>query len=182
MAGRSILAPLILCFAIPSALAQTGSVIGTAAQPQWHELSAGQRTALAPLSEDWDLLSDNRRLKWLGIAKRYAQMAAFEQARLQDRMREWASLSPTERQLARDQYLRLRAASDEQRQEIEHQWEAYQALPTEERERLRARPAPTQSTPAGRKPAKLGIVPQSTPAAASAPALTAQSAAQSTPR
>ena len=57
--------------------------------------------ALAPLAEEWDQLEPLRRQKWLGIIKRYASMKPDEQARVQEKMREWVQLTPAERRQAR---------------------------------------------------------------------------------
>lgn len=138
MAGR-FRAPLILCLLV--VLALSGAVPANAAtsrQPEWSQLNAQQRTALAPLVREWGMLSDDRRQKWLGIARRYPQMNDIEQARMQDRMREWALLSPHQREQARNQYLRLhQQLALPAELDLRAKWQEYSALPAEERLRLR---------------------------------------------
>jgi hypothetical protein len=138
MAGR-FFAPLILCLLLafaPGGISPASAA--TSRQPEWSQLNAQQRTALAPLVREWNRLSDDRRQRWLGIARRYPQMSDIEQARIQDRMREWVLLSPHQRDEARIQYLRLHQQlvlpAD---LDLTAKWQEYSALPAEERLRLR---------------------------------------------
>lgn len=139
---------LILGFFIQTGFAQTAPSV-LPPQPAWHQLSAAQRAVLAPLSQDWKSFSDERKIKWLGIANRYASMTPVEQARLQQRMKEWAALSPLEREKARTQYKRLRTVPGDERKALEQRWQAYDALPGDEKQRLKeAKPAPRPATSA----------------------------------
>jgi len=98
---------LILALGLTAAIAAeppTTAIIGTPPQPGWNQLSAQQKTVLAPLAKNWDGMENIRKKKWLGIAERYPAMNPNEQQRMQDRMREWASLSPSERNKVRDTY------------------------------------------------------------------------------
>lgn len=99
----------------------------------WNSLSAAQRLALAPLEKDWGRLDQQRRLKWLEIAARFPSLPADEQARMQERMRSWAELSPTERGQARLMFQQAKQIAPESRQA---KWEAYQALEPEQRQEL----------------------------------------------
>jgi hypothetical protein len=63
-------------------------------------------------------------------------MPAEERQRIQDRMNEWAKMSPDERGRARAQFQEARQISPQDRQA---RWDAYQALPPEEREALAQR-------------------------------------------
>ncbi len=162
MAGR-LLATLILLFSLNVPVwSQTGTFLSDA-QPRWKQLNAQQRTALAPLAREWNGLSDNSKEKWLGIAQRFARMSDIEQARMQDRMRDWVLLTPAQRDLARIQYKQLHAGSSEQQKQLEEKWREYSALPEEEKQRLRAggrpvvkapapTPVPAASAPAGAPP------------------------------
>jgi len=62
-------------------------------------------------------------------------MPAEERQRIQDRMNEWARMTPDERGRARLQFQEARQISPQQRQE---RWDAYMALPAEERRALAA--------------------------------------------
>lgn len=107
-----------------------------AAPARWQDLSAGQRTALAPLQASWAGMDDARRDKWLEVAGRFSQLSPAEQQRMQTRMSEWARRSPTERGQARLQFQEAQAWTPEERQE---RWEAYQSLDPQARQVLAER-------------------------------------------
>lgn len=94
-----------------------------------------------------------RKKKWLGIADRYPTMKASEQARMQDRMREWVRMTPDQRSKVRDSYKDFNQLPAEQKQTVKEKWKAYLSLSAEERQRLREAgksaqllaPAPTTS-------------------------------------
>lgn len=149
-----------------------GLSLGAAAQSgnsaAWQKLSPSQRQALAPLERDWATIEPDRRAKWLEIAARFPAMPADEQRRVQERMAEWARMTPTERGRARLQFQQAKEVPAAERQA---RWEAYQALPAEQRKELATRatpakpPAAAQATPPDRK---LNIV--AAPTAATPPA------------
>jgi hypothetical protein len=110
------------------------------ARPAWVELSPEQRQILSPLQADWENFERERRLKWIGIAKRYPKMKPEEQARVQRRMQAWAKLTPEQRRQARESYKNI--AKDKDRHgDLREQWAEYQALPPEERQSLAPPPA-----------------------------------------
>lgn len=140
MAFKPAIATLTLALFVQFSSAQSTTTV-LPAQPSWSQLNAAQKAVLAPLSAEWNSFSDDRKLKWLGIINRYAKMTPVEQARIQERMKEWALLSPLEREKARTQYKKLRATPAEDRLALEQRWQEYDALPGEEKERLKtARP------------------------------------------
>lgn len=110
-----------------------------AAGPAWQALTAQQRTVLAPLERDWGMIDAPRKVKWLEVANRFAAMPAADQQRVQERMTEWARMTPTERGRARLSFQESKQLSPEQKQA---RWEAYQALPDEERKALAIRAKP----------------------------------------
>lgn len=103
------------------------------ARPYWIELPLAQREALAPLADDWEHLDFQTKKKWVEIANRYPRMSADEQSRTQQRMREWARLTPEQRRVARDSFARIRSMNPEQRADMLRK---YQELPPERREAL----------------------------------------------
>lgn len=114
--------------------ASTGLLGGsTLSKPLWKELSAAQKQALAPLSPEWDKMSELAKKKWLGIADRYATMKPDEQARLQERMRDWVKLTPEQRMAARENYAKSTQLKPEHKSA---QWQQYQQLSEEEKKRL----------------------------------------------
>lgn len=101
--------------------------------PAWSELAPAQRAVLAPLEHDWASIDGVRKQKWLDIAARFPRMSRDEQARVQERMGEWARLSPQQRGEARTTFQKSRAIPPAERQA---RWEAYQSLPLEQRKAL----------------------------------------------
>lgn len=114
--------------------------------PTWSSLSPQQRQVLAPLQRDWSTIDADRKQKWIEVARRFPAMPAAERQRVQERMAEWARMTPTERGRARLQFQQARQIPAEDRQA---RWEAYKALPDEERKEL-ARRAKPASPPAAR--------------------------------
>lgn len=106
----------------------------------WASLTPAQRATLAPLQRDWDSIDYTRQRKWLEIATRFPGLSAEEQQRVQQRMNEWARMTPEERGRARVQFQETRQISPQERQAS---WEAYQALPDEQKRALAQRAAPT---------------------------------------
>lgn len=139
--------------------------IGLLTTGGWNSLTVTQRGALAPLEHDWDKLDSSRRSKWLEVAARFHTLPADEQARLRDRMSEWAKLSPNERQQAR---VGFQSTQQIKSGDLQAKWEAYQALPAERRQALADRAAlktqppnivPSTKGPAAEALAKSNLVP-----------------------
>jgi hypothetical protein len=127
----------------------------------WGSLTPIQRQALAPLEREWPSIDAARRSKWIEIANRLPSMPADERQRMQDRMTEWARLTPNERGRAR---LSFQEAKQLSRQERQARWEAYQALPEEDRKALANRAQDKEdraAMPAASAP--LAAVPKRTP-------------------
>lgn len=136
-------------------------VSALAAAPTWQGLTPVQRELLAPLASDWDKLGPTQRSKWLNATPRLATLPPAELARLHDRMRDWAHLTPSERANARVSFQVAKQVDAEQRQA---KWEAYQALPPEKRQELAEkaearRKAQTKAT--GPNPKPLTAAPKS---------------------
>lgn len=131
-----MIAGLLLAGAV-LATPPTAAIIGTPPQPSWAQLTPAQKSALAPLSRDWDSMESVRRKKWLGIAERFPSMKPDEQNRMQERMREWVRLTPEQRAKVRDSYKDFNQLPSEQKQTVKEKWKAYANLPAEERQRLR---------------------------------------------
>lgn len=135
---------LTFCFTLPLAFAG-GDVVPAAsvkapavsapatAKPLWSELNATQKAALAPLSAEWDRMDEIRKKKWLGIINRYTAMKPDEQARVQERMRDWVKLTPEQRMAARENFAKTTKVKPEQKSV---QWQQYQQLSDEEKKRL----------------------------------------------
>ncbi len=139
---------LAVMWAAPfTAQAQTGSV-PAAPKPgaraaegtsSWSSLTASQKNALKPLERQWDLTDSASKTKWLEIANKFPSMSAAEQQRIQNRMTDWAKLTPRERGQAR---MNFKEAQQVPAQERKAKWEAYKALPPEQQKKLAAQAAP----------------------------------------
>ena len=125
--------------AAPVAQAAASAAQVPAGGPAWASLSTQQRTALAPLARDWASLDALRKSKWLDVAARFPAMPVTDQQRVQERMAEWARMTPTERGRARLSFQESKQFSPEQKQA---RWEAYKALPDDERRALADRQRP----------------------------------------
>jgi hypothetical protein len=136
---------------------RTSKTSTEAGSPAWSALSQQQRSALAPLERDWARIDASRKQKWLEIANRYPSMPPDERERMQQRMGEWARMTPAERGQARLSFQEAKQLSPQQRQA---RWEAYQALPEDERRALasRAQPKADKVKPAASAP--LAAVPK----------------------
>lgn len=155
----------------PAATARPSAITNTS-RPAWHSLSPDQRKALGPLERDWSSIDAARKTKWLEVAARFPAMPAADQQRVQERMAEWARMTPNERGRARLSFQESKQFSPEQKQA---RWEAYQALPDDERRALankhQPKPAALRPLPAG---ASSGSAPKP---AASSPATASRSTA-----
>jgi len=133
--------------------------------PAWASVSPRQRAALQPLAKDWNRLTPDARLKWIEIATRLPSMPADQQKRVQERMNEWARMSPAERGEARLNFQQTKQLPAQDRQAS---WEAYQALPAQQRAALAAKASPGASA-AQHRPDGQGNLLRSAPVAAQAP-------------
>ena len=123
------------------ALVCATSAMGAAERgPAWASLTVGQQQALAPLQRDWATIDSTRKQKWIAFAPKFHAMPADERQRVQQRMAEWARLTPGERTQARLQFQEARQLPAEERQA---KWQAYQALSDAERQSLAQRALPT---------------------------------------
>jgi len=140
-----VFAPVVAAQPKPLPVQSTAGAGGQA----WASLSSEQRSALAPLKDDWSSIDAPRKAKWLDLAGRYPKMPPSEQERMQARMTEWARMSPQERGQARLNFQQAKQLPNQERQD---QWSAYQALPESERKALASRAKATQkaSHPAGK--------------------------------
>jgi hypothetical protein len=132
-AGVRARAALVSSVAALALLGLAGGAPAADRELSWASLTVGEQQALAPLKREWGSIDANRRQKWLEVAARFPKLPEGEQARVQQRMAEWAALTPTERARARLQFRQAQGLTSEERQA---RWQAYQALPEQERQRL----------------------------------------------
>ena len=129
-----LVAAAVLCGPTISAEQAPQATSGQASDgPRWTELTAPQRSVLAPLAAEWSRMSAARKTKWLELTALYAKMPADEQQRVQARMAAWAAMTPAERDRTRLSYQESRRLNQRERQ---LHWEAYTALPPDQRHNL----------------------------------------------
>lgn len=116
-----------------AAAPQRAASAATESSPRWSELSTSQRQALKPLASAWIGLSVDHKRKWIALSRNFKKLPPEEQQKLHARMREWATLSASERTLARLNFVATEKLSVDDKQA---KWEAYQALSDDERHRL----------------------------------------------
>ena len=104
---------------------------------------------MRPLQNDWESLSEAQKRKWLVVTHNYANMDPDYQLRLQVRMREWATMTPQQRNVAR---LNFGEAKQLDRERRIATWDAYQKLQPEERRRLAAAAAKPSGAALALKP------------------------------
>ena len=81
----------------------------------------------------WPDLEENRKRKWLAIAKTFPTLSPQAQVTAQERMREWAALSPAQRSQARLNFAQSQQLSADEKLA---KWEAYKSLNEEEKQNL----------------------------------------------
>jgi hypothetical protein len=101
--------------------------------PKWVELNPSQQIILQPLQNLWPTLEEHRKRKWLAIAKNFPMLSPQAQATAQERMREWAALTPTQRYQARLQFTQSQQLSNDEKLA---KWEEYKSLNDEEKNKL----------------------------------------------
>ena len=131
---RQLLAGITLFWLFSAGALAASLIILT---PDWAELPTDTQQILAPLGPEWNQIESASRRKWLQIADRYPKMGKDEQARVQKRMRDWATLTPEQRRAAREKYRNVRQASPEQREALKKMWSEYEALPDDEKRRIK---------------------------------------------
>lgn len=88
----------------------------------WQTLQSDQRETLMPLSREWATLDVSNRERWLKTAALLQKKTATERARAQERLVEWAKLSPANRSAARLHFASVRHIPAEKRKS---QWSRY---------------------------------------------------------
>jgi len=110
-------------------------------KPEWQELTAAQKQALAPLTQLWPSMTEAHKRKWLALSQNFAQLPDADKNTLQSRMREWAALSSQQRAQARLNFADAKQLPQDERRS---KWEAYQALSPEEKQKLAAQKPPAK--------------------------------------
>jgi hypothetical protein len=101
--------------------------------PTWSALKKEQQSILSSLESEWGNFDAQRKAKWISIANQYPKMGKDEQERIQRRMKTWASLTPEQRQVARENYRDLSRLPQAERHAVRQKWDEYRKLPEDER-------------------------------------------------
>jgi hypothetical protein len=128
------------------------------AQPSWNSLPLAKR--------------------WLALTEKMPGMSPAERAKAQVRIREWASLSPEQRRMARNNY---RLAKSLDRDERVATWESYRQMTPEQRSVLRAN-GWTSNTAARHAGSPTGLAKEAARPIAVVPAATRPAPGSSNPR
>lgn len=126
------------------------------ARPLWSELSPGQQQILSELEPQWNGMPAARKRTWLTLAERIPRMEGAERERAEARIREWARLTPEQRNLARNNYRLAKTLPKDTRAAT---WEQYRQMTPEQREVLRSSGS-TSNTAAGHAGAATGLAKQ----------------------
>lgn len=105
------------------------------ARPLWSELSAAQQHLLRDLEPVWNGMPAAKKRSWLTIANRIPKLEPSEREKVEARIREWARLTPEQRQLARNNFRLVKSRAKEERAAS---WEQYQQMTPEQQAVLRA--------------------------------------------
>jgi len=100
------------------------------AQPLWSDLGDAQRQVLEPFASQWNALPSSEKRAWSDLARRFPRMKPEVQKRVQQRIVQWAALTPEQRRVARENY---RLAQQVPRQSVAAEWESYQTMTPEQR-------------------------------------------------
>jgi len=128
-AGETVSAPPARSASPASGAAPRTSLLPLA-QPLWSELGEAQRRVLEPFASQWNALPASEKRAWADLALRFPRMKPEQRKRVEQRIVEWAALTPQQRLIARENY---RLAQQRSSERLVAEWEAYQAMTPEQR-------------------------------------------------
>ena len=147
--SANLAAALAVCFTGASWAAASSAQGGVATKPaaeqgvRWRDLKPAQQAVLKPLEREWPGIGATHKQKWITLSGDFSKRSPADQARIQERMTEWARLTTQERSQARLNFQEAKQLDPTQRKA---RWDAYQALSPEQRQRLAERAAPASAT------------------------------------
>lgn len=100
---------------------------------EWKDLGKKNQQVLLPLKSVWNDLSSLQQRKWIAIASQARKMSSTETEVLNQRMHDWALLSPSDREKARINFSKASQLSNDEKLK---KWQAYQALSDAEKASL----------------------------------------------
>lgn len=116
------------------------STLASRNAPEWQQLALNERNWLQPLSTVWHELPSADRYAWIQLARQLPKMSAMAQEQALDRMKQWSTFTPQQRQTARENFRLAQKLNDSRLSEGQLQalWERYRELTPEQRAVLRA--------------------------------------------
>lgn len=108
--------------------------------PNWQGLGMQEQRWLQPLAPVWHELPSADRYAWLQLARQFPKMPQAAQDQAQERMKQWSTFTPQQRQAARENFRLAQKLNDSKLSEGQLQalWERYRELTPEQRAVLRA--------------------------------------------
>lgn len=107
---------LLLSLGLASCLAQAADT-----RP-WSALSSQERTALAPLAQDWDRFPAEQQARLLAVARHYPALSPQQQELMHKRLKSWSRLTSEQRRAARQNLSRIQTLSQEDQARIKQRW------------------------------------------------------------
>ncbi len=123
------------------------------AQPLWTELNPAQQAALRPFADEWNTWSAAEKRSWVSLADRLPRMDPAKREKAQQRIVEWAKITPEARRTARANYRLAKERSPDTRVS---EWERYRSM-TQEQQSVLRQAGSTSNTAAGHAGAPTGL-------------------------
>ncbi|MHB1677002.1 MAG: DUF3106 domain-containing protein [Sulfuriferula sp.] len=100
------------------------------AAPAWVGLTPVQQNILAPVQLKWASMSDLQRSRLVAVAAKYPQLKPEQQRRFQKRLTTWSSLTREQRELARQNYRKLKRLPPKKQLAVKQKWlKSHQPVP-----------------------------------------------------
>ena len=93
-----------------------------APQMPWSALSPQEQRVLGPVGPDWNRLPGYQQQRLLSSARRYPSLQPIQKERFDQRIRDWATMTPDQRRAARETYKGLRQLPPEKQHELRQRW------------------------------------------------------------
>jgi hypothetical protein len=134
---KSLLIAVALCCAASLA----------AASPEpWNTLTPAEQQALAPVQPQWNTLPEKAQHNFRHLAQQYPKLTADEKRRFSSRLATWASLTPAQRQAAREKYRAFSQVPIDKREQVKQMVRQNQAIKTQQPASA-VSPAPANTQP-----------------------------------
>ena len=108
--------------------------------PDWQRLLPKERVWLEPLAQVWHELPSPDRWAWLQLARQLPKLPQAARDQAQERMKQWSTYTPQQRQAARENFRLAQRLNDSKLSagQLQALWERYRELTPEQRAVLRA--------------------------------------------